>query len=128
MARVSPGVGEMEVNHHTHTEPVGTTGLYNNIIDVVPAFSRVYPYAQPDGVDAAVVAEQLHALHFLTVCPWCIEFLALVLKFGDPAHVGAVSESSFFFHYGSFLLAGTGYRAILCASCRHHGRGYGYCR
>ena len=82
-------VGEMEIYHSAQSEVGGTFGLRHYVRDGIPSVFRVDPYAEPYGVDAAVVAQQLHALHLLALRIRRIELVALGLKLAEPAYIGS---------------------------------------
>ena len=74
---VSPGVGEVEVNHQSHAEAIGAHSLGYHVGDAVPVFVGVDPYAQTDRIDTTVVAEQLHTLHLVAVIAGGVEVQSL---------------------------------------------------
>ena len=90
LARVSPRVRVVEVDHDTLTEILRAPRLCEHVLLIAPAVLRIYPHAESDRVHAEV-AQQRHAVLLGTAC--IIELAASLLHFCEPAHVRALCKA-----------------------------------
>ena len=110
VARVSPGIRIVEVNHQTEAELLSSTSLGDDIILATPASFRIYPDTQTDRI-GSLFAKELHA--FCSLAILIIEFHTILLHLCEPGNIGALGEAT---HIVCFLLL-VNCRIVAAATC-----------
>ena len=112
VARVSPGIRIVEVNHQTEAELLSSPSLGDDIILATPATFRIYPDTQTDGI-GSLFAEEFHA--FCSLAILIIEFHTILLHLCEPTYIGALGETA---HIVCLLLFGSGIIIIAATRAR----------